>query len=60
MINSLTTHADAGRKAAIARRLHDEAACQFLFDWHTRAVRLETHEDSRKARNAFGQSYTTY
>ena len=57
MINDLAVYLETGRKAAIARREHDESRAAFFADWALRAIRLEAPEDQPAARAAYRTGY---
>lgn len=60
MFNTLETYRHAGKMAAKAARNHDAGALNHWARWRDAAVRLESADDQRKAREAYAQEYTAH
>lgn len=48
---------EAGEKAGIARKQHDESRAKFHSDWFSRFYALQPNEDKAQVRQAYDNGY---
>lgn len=57
MLNPISSYAEAGQKAGLARRQKDQGRVSHWSGWMHRAIALENPEDRVQARAAFDEAY---